>query len=58
MNEDEPIKPVLTKELEFELIEGYCDKVYETLKTSQALHEILVAANIEKESILSALYGD
>lgn len=56
--EEEPIKPVLSYEMECELIEGNKEKVYEVIKTSQILHEMLTNSNIEKDSMLNALYKD
>jgi len=44
--------------MECELIEGNKEKVYEVIKTSQILHEMLTNSNIEKDSMLNALYKD
>ena len=56
--EEEPVKQVLTKELEIELVNSYWDKVAETLKASNELHEMFQESNIDKESMTNALYGD
>jgi hypothetical protein len=52
------IQPILTKEIEDQLVESSRDKLLECIKTSTHIHEILEVNNIDKEVMLDILYQD
>lgn len=56
--EDQPIKPVLTKDVEDMLIQSNREKCEEVVKTSNTIHDILSQAGIDNQSIMDALFAD
>jgi hypothetical protein len=56
--EDQPLKPVLTKDVEDMLIQSNREKCEEVVKTSNTIHEILSQAGIDNQSIVDALFAD
>ena len=56
--EEQPIKPVLTKDVEDMLIQSNREKWEEVVKTSNTIHDILSQAGIDNQSIVDALFAD
>jgi hypothetical protein len=54
----EPPKPVLTKNIEEMLIQSNREKCEEVIKSSNSIHETLVEAGMDKQSMVEALFSD
>ena len=57
-NKDEPPKPVLTKSVEQMLIQSNREKCEEVIKNSNAIHDTLNKADIDKQAMIDALFSD